>query len=199
MDLLQAHHYPYRENIMIARRSLFNAAVVLFTVSSALVASAAGELKKIGTAQVQFFALGPAGMKINGETNDLKVKDADGKLTLITKMGTFSTGIGLRDRHLKKYMETEKYPDVKLVVDKIKIKMPADKATSKGSVKGTLTLHGKTKDVSFDYQAKRMGSDYLVQGKFGVDIVNYGVEQPCYLGVCMETAVKMKASFKLRQ
>ncbi len=184
---------------MIARRSLFNAAVVLFTVSSAFVASAAGELKKIGAAQVQFFALGPAGMKINGETSDLTVKDADGKLTLITKMATFNTGIGMRDKHLNKYMETEKYPTVKLVVDKSKIKIPADQETSKGSMKGTLTLHGKTKDVSFDYQAKRMGSDYLVQGKFGVDIVNYGVEQPCYLGVCMETAVKMKASFKLRE
>jgi hypothetical protein len=38
-----------------------------------------------------------------------------------------------------------------------------------------------------------------VQGKFGIDIVDYGIEQPCYLGVCMKTDVNIKVSVKLRE
>ncbi len=63
-----------------------------------------------------------------------------------------------------------------------------------------LTLNCVTKSQTFKYKAKRTGSDYHVQALFSgpVDITKHNVEVPCYLGVCVEKDVKVKAKFKLR-
>jgi polyisoprenoid-binding protein YceI len=104
----------------------------------------------------------------------------------------------LRDNHLRGYLNTSKHPAAKLVVDRSKLKLPDDGKTSQGSATGDFTLNGKTKPLKFRYKAKRTGSDYHVQGMADVNIEDYGIEQPCYLGVCVEPSIKLKVSFKLR-
>jgi polyisoprenoid-binding protein YceI len=160
--------------------------------------SAAASLSSIGNADVQFLALGPAGMKINGTSSDLSAAESDGKLTLSAPLTNLKTGIGLRDKHLKGYLHTDNHPTAKLVVDKSKLKTPTDGQTAEGSATGDFTLNGKTKPLKFKYKVKRTGSDFHVQGMADVNIKDYAIEQPCYLGVCVDPNVKLKVAFKLR-
>jgi len=58
-------------------------------------------------------------------------------------------------------------------------------------------MHGVTRPVRFRYRALRTGSDYHVQGLTQVDIRDFNVKVPCYLGVCVHPTVKVK--FELRE
>ena len=160
--------------------------------------TAVASLSSVGDPDIQFLAIGPAGMKINGTSSELSASESDGKLTINAPLTNLKTGIGLRDKHLKGYLHTDNHPSAKLVVDKSKLKTPADGQTVEGSSTGDFTLNGKTKPLKFKYKAKRTGSDYHVQGMSEVNIKDYGIEQPCYLGVCVDTNVKLKVAFKLR-
>jgi polyisoprenoid-binding protein YceI len=178
------------------RRSRFLPLSILLSLSVAFAASA--ELSRVGTPSIQFLALGPAGMKINGTSSDLAAKEDDGKLTLTAPLTNLKTGIGLRDNHLRGYLNTSKHPNAVLVVDRSRLKLPEDGKTVEGTTTGDFTLNGKTKPLKFRYKAKRTGSDYHVQGMADVNIENHGIEQPCYLGVCVDPTIKLKVGFKLR-
>ena len=160
--------------------------------------SAWAGLSTVGGSDVQFLALGPAGMKINGNSSELAADEKDGKLTLTAPLTNLKTGIGLRDKHLRGYLHTDSHPKATLIVDRSKLKAPAEGQTSEGTATGDFTLNGVTKPLKFKYKAKRTGSDYHVQGMSEVNIKNYGIEQPCYLGVCVDPTVKLKVAFKLR-
>jgi polyisoprenoid-binding protein YceI len=174
----------------------------LIPVTIAVVAgvslTAAASLSHVGSADVQFLALGPAGMKINGTSKELAASESGGKLTLNASLTNLKTGIGLRDKHLKGYLHTDDHPSAKLVVDRSKLKSPTDGQTVEGSATGDFTLNGTTKPLRFKYKAKRTGSDYHVQGMADVNIKDYAIEQPCYLGVCVDPNIKLKVAFKLR-
>ena len=137
-------------------------------------------------------------MKINGKGDKLKASEANGKIKISVPIDSLETGIGLRDKHLKRDLHAADHPDAILEVERSKLKEPEDKKTSSGSAKGKFTLNGKTKEISFRYKAKRTGSDYHVQGRATVDIRDYDIEVPCYLGVCVKPEVKIAVKFKLR-
>ena len=175
-----------------------------FLIASALVLglavpmAASAKFEDAGDEDVRFLALGPAGMKINGKASDLSAKESGGKLKISVPVDDLKTGIGLRDKHLKKYIKAGKNKRAVLVVERSKLKLPGDKKTVKGKATGKLKLAGVTKPLSFTYKAKRTGSDYHVQGRATVDIRKHNIEVPCYLGVCVKPKVKLKVKFKLR-
>jgi polyisoprenoid-binding protein YceI len=171
-------------------------AATCMALSFALTASA--DFKSIDTPEVGFLVGGPAGLKITGTSSDLSAAETGGKLTVVTPLKNLKTGIGLRDEHLKKYLEVETYPNAKLVIDRSKLKLPDDNQSGDGDATGDFTLHGVTKPLAFKYHAKRTGSDYHIQGLATIDITQFGIKQPCYLGVCTDTEVKLKVKFKLR-
>jgi polyisoprenoid-binding protein YceI len=179
---------------MKTTRALLLCAAAL-TVSFA----ASARLEDAGDVDVRFQAVGPAGMKINGSTDSLKANEADGTIEIKVPLGDVKTGIGLRDRHLKKDLETDTYPDAILTISRKKLKFPDDDKEVKSSATGTFKLHGVEKPMTFQYKALRTGSDYHVQAIASVDIRDHGVEPPCYLGVCVDPTVKLKVKFKLRE
>jgi polyisoprenoid-binding protein YceI len=160
---------------------------------------ASADIKSNGPASVKFLAVGPAGLAINGTSSDLTASEKDGTLTIKAKLTNLKTGIGLRDKHLKGYLETEKYPEATLTVQRSALTVPGHNQTAERKSSGKLTLHGVTKPLKFDYQAKRSSSDYLVQGRTQIDIRDFGIEVPCYLGVCVKPDVKISVKFKLRE
>lgn len=178
------------------RRSILAPLALSVVTSFSLLASA--KLESIGGSDVRFLAVGPAGMKINGKSDDLSATEKDGKVVITAPLTDLKTGIGLRDKHLRGYLETDKHPKATLSVDKGKLKLPDDKKTVRGSATGDFTMHGVTKPVKFTYKAKRTGSDYHVQGLTDIDIRDFKVEVPCYLGVCVKPDIKIKVKFKLR-
>jgi polyisoprenoid-binding protein YceI len=161
--------------------------------------AASARLEDAGDVDVRFLATGPAGMTIKGEAGDLKASETDGTLSISVPLDNLKTGIGLRDRHTRKYLEADKYPKATLVVKRSSLKFPENDKSVTSTGNGDFTLHGVTKPLSFQYRAKRTGNDYHVQGLAKIDIRDYGIEVPCYLGVCVDPEVKLKVKFKLRE
>jgi polyisoprenoid-binding protein YceI len=175
-------------------------AVILLGVGMAIVSgvvSAAAALHTVGTSSVKFEAVGPAGLKINGESAGVKTVDEAGKVKITAPTTGFHTGIGLRDKHLREYLESEKHSEAVLVVDRSKITLPAS-GKADGTVMGTLTLHGVTKPAKVTYHIVRDASDYRVEGETEVNILDYQIKKPCYLGVCVGDVVKIRADFTVQ-
>jgi polyisoprenoid-binding protein YceI len=177
-------------------KRLFVPALVLLSTTFAVAALARFEL--IGDSEIQFQAVGPAGLTINGTASSLSGKEEKDSIVLTTSAKGLKTGIGLRDRHLRKYINADKHSEISFRVKKSALEVPEDRKEVESQAKGVLTLNGQTKPVSFVYKAKRTGSDVHVQGRGEIDIEKFGIEIPCYLGVCVERTVKVKAKFKLR-
>src|SRR5688572_22963245 len=165
----------------MARKHLFvmalsAAALALPTLADAKLGSASGP-------SVAFTAVGPAGLKIEGKGSDLSINDDAQNITVIVVLANMKTGIDLRDKHMReKYLEVSKYPNAELVVPRASLKFPADGASS-GQAQGTMKIHGKTKPVTFSYTAKRSGPKLDVSGDVRININDYGIEVPNYMGV----------------
>lgn len=108
-------------------------------------------------AMVVFTAKGTAGMTIVGTTSALVLQD-DGKILLLSvPLGTITTGIALRDKHMReKYLHVAQYPSAELAVDRSTLRPPGSSAVT-ADAKGLMKLHGKSKTVFFRYSAKRSG------------------------------------------
>lgn len=127
----------------------------------------------------------------SGEVDGVNVKEDGGKLVFSSDLeGRLK--MGLRQDHCKKAFEVDKHKSVKLVVDKSKLKLPADNEKSSGEVSGDLTLHGVTKPVKVKYSVSRTGSDYHIkEAKFSFNYTDFGVDKICKLGVCVEPTVNI--------
>lgn len=167
-------------------------------VGVTLAVSAQAALSSIGESDVQFQAVGPAGLKIDGKGAKVQAKESDGKIRFEVQLAELKTGMNLRDEHLRKALNTEKHPRAILVLDRSRLQFPEDQKELDASVQGELTLHGQTKTIPVQYRVKRTGSDYHVQARSSVQITDFGIKEPCYLGVCVDKNVKFRATLKLR-
>jgi polyisoprenoid-binding protein YceI len=147
-------------------------------------------------AHVGFQASGPAGLKIEGTTSDLNVAETEGNIVIDVPLANLSTGIALRDHHMKeKYLEVPKYPSATLVVARAALKLPAAGASSEADAPATLKLHGQGRPVTVHYVAKGDGSGFAIDGKFRVKMDEFGITVPSYLGVTVKPDVNVNATF----
>jgi polyisoprenoid-binding protein YceI len=148
-------------------------------------------------ADVRFFASGPGGLKIEGKTSTLNLVD-DGQLVKIfVPLNTLDTSIDLRNKHMReKYLETEKFPNAELQVARSALKIPAKGTSTSGEAQGTLTIHGASKPATFKYEAKADGGGIDVTGSMHVNMKDFGITQPSYLGVSVKTDVDITVHFR---
>jgi polyisoprenoid-binding protein YceI len=170
----------------------------LFVALCAASTDSRAALSAPSDSKVGFQASGPAGLKIEGTTPDLTVADGGGSIVLTVPLANLTTGIGLRDKHMKeKYLEIDKFPSAVLTVARSALKFPAAGASVETDVPGTLQIHGQTKPVTVHYDAKADGSGFLSHGKFHVNMNDYGIQVPTYLGVTVKPDVDVTASFHI--
>ncbi len=154
------------------------------------------QLQRTGSPDVSFSAAGPAGFSIVGKSNTLAVVDTAQTLSVTVPLAPLTTGISLRDKHMKeKYLEVQKYPDAELQVPRSAISFPESGKESSADVDGTLKLHGQTHPVRFHYRAKRDGSAYSVQATMHVNMNEYGIAVPSYLGVTVKPDIEISVKF----
>lgn len=161
--------------------------------------AASAQLVDAGDVDVGFLATGPGGLHIRGSGDGLSAREEKGNVLIRVPVTNLKTGIALRDQHLRKYIDAKRHSHATLEISRSKLKFPADDKKSTGRATGTFTLHGVSRQLEFDYTAARTGSDYHVQALATIDITDYQIEQPCYLGLCVDTKVKLKVKFKLRE
>jgi polyisoprenoid-binding protein YceI len=170
------------------------AAVVLAAVATPLIADA--KLAGASGMESHFTAVGPAGMKIVGTTKDGRVEDDGTAMRVTVPLANLTTGISLRDKHMReKYLQVGSYPDAQLEVARAAIVVPKQGAESSGDVPGVLRLHGQNKSVTVHYSAKRDGDTLHVNGALHVNMNDFGIEVPKYLGITVKPEVDVDVRF----
>ncbi len=161
------------------------------------------------------WSVGQAAVSINcpmtiGGSFDAKTAALSGSLTaspsrplaldgsLAVDLRTIDTGISLRNDHLReKYLEVDKGPGYdKAVLSEIELKgLSADTAEGKGSFTGAFTLHGVKKMVNGPVEVRKAGSGLRVRAAFPVNLPDYGIPEPRYLGVGVKNTVQVDVTF----
>ena len=88
-----------------------------------------------------------------------------------------------------------KKPRAELVVDRSTLKHPASGAEASGDATGQMTIHGQTKTVPFHYSERLSGSTYAVSGTVRINIKEFGIDVPSYLGVTVKPEVDVDVRF----
>lgn len=127
--------------------------------------------KTVGTAS--FHAVGEGlALDINGEGGkvDAELTKTGTKIAGVfkVKLSDFKTGIALRDEHLQKTLESDKYPWAKFTLSEVEAK--------DGKIAGTLELHGKS--VAYSGDAVFKGNQVSVKGK--IKLTDFGITPPEY-------------------
>lgn len=149
-------------------------------------------------AAVQFTGVGPGGFKLVGKTAALTLVQDDKTLTVVVPLADLTTGIALRDRHMReKYLEVGKFPDVRLAVPLASLPSPSPGAAVAGELKGMLALHGKEKEIPFKYEASCTADNVCTaKGGFTINIKEFDIAVPTYLGVTIKPDISVEAQFE---
>jgi polyisoprenoid-binding protein YceI len=165
-----------------------------------VVAPALAGVSLAGKPEISFVALGPAGLKIVGTGADLQISD-DGKTVLASVMlTTFTTGIDLRDKHMRgeKCFDVQNYPKAEFRFDRAAIKTPAPGQTSSGELPGRLLFHGQEKPISAHYTVAGENDRMNVNASMRLDIRNFGIAPPSYFGMSVKPDVDVSIRFPVR-
>jgi polyisoprenoid-binding protein YceI len=111
---------------------------------------------------------------------------------------TLDTGIGLRNEHLREnYLEVDKGPGFETAtLSEIDLNgFNADAPEGKGSFAGLLTLHGVRKTVTGTVDVRQAGAGLRVKASFSVDLSDYSIRKPRYLGIGIKDIVQVEVAF----
>lgn len=169
---------------------LFAASVALAVLLVAPPAFAAFEAA--GPAKIVFNATGsPSFLDIEGATSDVAVTDDGTSLRFTVWLDTVTTGIELRDEHMKsKFHQTDRFPTADLVVSRDGVKWPTELGKAEtGTLQAPFTAHGTSETVKVDYTVRKSKAGWNIRATFPFDISRHGIEVPSYLGVTVEPAM----------
>lgn len=120
--------------------------------------------------------------------------------SLAVDLRTLDTGIGLRNEHLRdNYLEVTKQPGYDTAtLSAIDLKgLKPDAPEGKGSFTGSLTLHGVTKTVAGTVDVRPTGEDLRVKASFPVNLLDYSIRRPRYLGIGVKDIVEVEVAFSV--
>lgn len=150
-------------------------------------------------AAVLFSLQGTAGLHIEGTTHELAISERDGELVFQVPLAGMDTGIGLRNRHMRGYLDTAHFPDAELHVARKAVALPAPGTSIESDAPGSLVLHGVSRPCSIHYRVEQAGSGELrVRGTTRIDMRDFGIDVPSYLGVHVDPGVAIQVDFSLR-
>ncbi len=174
-------------------------AVTIFSVSSHALGAIA-EYAAGPTSEATFEAVGrPSMLKIKGHgakvEGSVQVDGANAKGKFNLDLNQFTTGIGLRDSHMKeRYLETPKYP--KSVFEIEQVELPSDwapgKSVESAKFKGKLTIKDVTKPV--EGTVKIAGEQLATEANFNISLKDYPIGVPSYMGVSVADNVNVRVA-----
>jgi polyisoprenoid-binding protein YceI len=122
--------------------------------------------------------------------------------SIAVDLRTLDTGISLRNDHLRdKYLEVDRGDGFdKAVLSGITLNgVNADAPDGKGTFSGSLTLHGVKKMVSGAVEIRKEGAGARVRASFPVNLPDYNIAEPRYLGVGVKNTVQVDVTFTTTQ
>ena len=170
-----------------------------FLAAFLLVASSVqADLKLDGDTTAEATARGPAGLSIIAKSSNVSVDDTGPDISFTIPIDSFKTGISLRDEHMRKAVESDKFSDVKLVIHDADIKLPGIDDTNSVDTYGDLTFHGVTKRIPVHYESVGDCESHIgAKVKFWIDVRDFSVVPPSYLGISVKPRVDVVAQVRL--
>lgn len=122
---------------------------------------------------------------------------AIGELEATLPVTTITTGMGLRDSHMRKYVFTTgdgQTPDLTFVADSAECAAAAA-GRSTCTVSGQLAIRGTPKPFAITLNVSKLGDGYHAAGEGTVKLSAYGIPPPSQLGVTTNDDVKLRLEF----
>lgn len=178
----------------VGRGLLLLACSVVLTAGSPVKAAINGPSE----AAVLVSVRGTAGLNIEGVTHELGVAERGGELVFQVPLAGLDTGIRLRNRHMRGYLDVTHFPEAELRVQRRKVVFPPQGKPVESSVEGTLTLHGISKPCSIRYRVEQARpGEYRVHGMTRIDIRDFGIDIPTW-GVSVDPNIGIQVDFSLQ-
>lgn len=188
-------------------KKYFNLILPLFIAQVTL----ASETKRIvdlkdQESQVEFLAIGkPSLLKINGKDGKLsgKVELNNNFITgeFIVALESLSTGITLRDEHMKKkYLQTDQFPNAVLRITDLKLEKDPLKfifTTKNIPFKGKLKIHDTESDVEGSFDIESNEKTIVVMAKTKTNISAHKIDIPSYVGVKVTDEIEISTTLKI--
>ena len=127
---------------------------------------------------------------ISREVSSVILTDVERKVisqvAVSVKLATFDSQNANRDSHMLEVTEGIKFPSV--TFSGSDIQQQGDKLI----VKGKLTFHGVSKDLSFSATRKTEGKNLKINGEFNVKMSDFNIPPPSLLGLATEDEFKVR-------
>jgi polyisoprenoid-binding protein YceI len=144
-----------------------------------------------------------------GGSFEAKTRSLSGQLTvdpaqptrlvgqLAVDLATLDSGIGLRNTHMRdNYLEVGKGElYARAVLSDIVLEGEAATVTGATTFTATLLVHGTRKPVGGQVRIARSGSEVRGDASFPVNLPDFGIPEPRYLGVGVKDQVQVKVKF----
>jgi polyisoprenoid-binding protein YceI len=108
---------------------------------------------------------------------------------VIAPVKSFDSGNSNRDSHALEVLEALKFPNISFSANNI--------VENNGQliIKGNLSFHGVTKPIEFKAKKTLLGKNLKIEGKFDINMKDYGVDPPGLMGV--RTDEKIALNFNM--
>jgi polyisoprenoid-binding protein YceI len=177
--------------------SLRNALTGTFLVVAVLTQGAVA-ISRSRESAVTVVAHGTAGLRIEGRSSAVSLEEDASALTFTVPIAQIETGIDLRDRHMREMLETEKFPAATLRVSRADVRSSGQRELAERTVKGELTLHGRSRRVDVRYRVEPRASGHTsVHGSMRLDMRDFGIESPSFLGVTVAPDVEVRVELEV--
>ena len=190
------------ENMLHPRHAMRTRPLLLLCaslLSLALLVPALGAAVALEDNDVSFKATATGGLTIIGKVKKMAVAESGGNVIFTVAAEDIDTGIGLRNKHMRGYLEADKYPTVTFSVPRADVQLPEDGKETKGTVRGQLTFHGVTKTAVTSYTIKKKKSVWKIDARFEYDIREHGIKTPSYLGVTVDPVMPVTAKLEVSE
>ena len=168
----------------------------------ALILSAQGYAQKFytKTGQLDFEASVPAfePVKASHENVTALVDTNTGDIAVLALMKGFRFRNALMEEHFNEnYMESDTYPKAVFKGTIQDFSLESLASTNSLIVKGTLTLHGKSKEIETPVTLKSVDGAYVMHTEFSVAPADFGIEIPSVVSEKISDTISIIGNFNL--
>jgi polyisoprenoid-binding protein YceI len=147
-----------------------------------------------------------AAINVHGKSTNLlgraQIRQTGGAITIerieaTVRVQTLTTGLGLRDEHMRKYVFTTddgQVPDLTFVGDKADCP-PRGGGEPTCNVSGQLAIRGTKRPFAIALKVSRTGDTYRAAGDGTMKLSAYGIARPSQFGVTTPDDVKLHLEF----
>ena len=123
------------------------------------------------------------------------IDDSSGKMAISILMKSFQFEKALMQEHFNEnYVESDTFPKATFKGDILNFESIKDSAT-KVNVKGTITIHGKSKEITIPATITRTEDSILVKGAFNLLLKDYDIKIPSVVAKNIAKEIKVTFDF----